>query len=111
MPQIIRKGLIYSRSELVSKGLHFIVPDIVYRRFEDVIGTDIKIDCDDSPETLTVHTYGLTDAPAHGQMRELQPMRQLKISLKEFSSRFINGPNLPAASELDDAVRNTLGCT
>ena len=31
IPQIIRKGLIYSRSDLVKSGLYFVVPDIVYR--------------------------------------------------------------------------------
>lgn len=110
MPQLIRKGLIYSRSEMVKKGLYFIVPDIVYRRFEEVIGKDIKTDCDDSPETMTVHTYGLSDAPGPGKMRTLCPIRQHKISLEEFSKRFINGPNLPAAIDLDNAVRSSLGC-
>ena len=33
IPQIIRKGLVYSRSSMVKKGVYFIVPDIVYRKF------------------------------------------------------------------------------
>lgn len=41
MPQIIRKSLVYSKSALVSKGLFFIVPEPVYQRFEEIIGSDI----------------------------------------------------------------------
>lgn len=37
IPQIIRKSLIYSRSSFVNSGLYFIVPDIVYKKFEDII--------------------------------------------------------------------------
>ena len=43
IPQIIRKSLIYSRSSFVNSGLYFIVPDIVYKKFEDIIGSDIPL--------------------------------------------------------------------
>ena len=41
IPQLIRKGVVYSRSCMVRKGLYFILPEIVYGKFEDVVGTDI----------------------------------------------------------------------
>ncbi|MBO8589981.1 restriction endonuclease, partial [Staphylococcus aureus] len=43
IPQIIRKGVVYSRSNYVKKGLYFILPEIVYNKFEDVIGADIPL--------------------------------------------------------------------
>ncbi|CAH1044724.1 hypothetical protein HPTD01_3202 [Halomonas sp. TD01] len=32
IPQLIRKGVVYSNSKLVPSGLYFIVPDIVYKK-------------------------------------------------------------------------------
>jgi hypothetical protein len=36
IPQLIRKGVMYSRSKYVKSGLYFIIPDEVYKRFEDI---------------------------------------------------------------------------
>ena len=61
IPQLIRKGLIYAKSDLVSHGLYFVLPDIVYRKFEDVIGKDIPLVNRKASDVLTVHTYSLSD--------------------------------------------------
>jgi len=42
-------------------------------------------------------------------MRSIEPVRQLRFKMQEFSNRFISGPTLPTAIELDNAVRNVLG--
>ena len=110
IPQIIRKGLVYSRSTLVQHGLYFIVPEVVYQKFEGVIGADIKADHADGPGTLTVHTYGLSSAGPHGAMRHLVRNRCLKLSLDDFAQRFVDGPNLPPSADLDNVVRTSLGC-
>ncbi|MCB1807752.1 MAG: restriction endonuclease [Candidatus Competibacteraceae bacterium] len=109
IPQLIRKGVVYSRSSLVKKGLYFVLPDIVYQKFEDIIGTDIPLTEHASHETLTVHTYALGADVPHGQQRDIVPVRQLRFALDEFANRFISGPNLPQGQELDDAVRRVLG--
>ncbi|VAV86759.1 hypothetical protein MNBD_ALPHA02-805, partial [hydrothermal vent metagenome] len=109
IPQLIRKGVTYSRSNLVKKGLYFILPDIVYQKFEDVIGNDIPLTNKASHETITVYTYKLGDPVPHGQQRELVEVRKLRFELEEFSNRFISGPNLPQGEELDNATRNILG--
>ena len=57
IPQLIRKGLIYSRSKLVRSGLYFIVPEIVYQKFENIIGEDIPLVSEKAPDVITVHTY------------------------------------------------------
>jgi hypothetical protein len=111
IPQLIRKGVIYSRSKLVRKGLYFIVPEIVYNKFEDVIGSDIPIVQNASNETLTVFTYSLGDNVATGQHRELVQVRKMRFTLEEFSGRFISGPNLPSGDELDEAIKRVLGAT
>jgi hypothetical protein len=109
IPQIIRKGLIYSRSTLVQSGLYFIVPEIVYQKFEDIIGADIPTVDYKAANVLTVHTYALSPPVAHGAQRSLQIVRELRFTLDEFSERFIGGANLPTGADLDQAVRRVLG--
>jgi len=109
IPQLIRKGLIYAKSDLVSHGLYFVLPDIVYRKFEDVIGKDIPLVNRKASDVLTVHTYSLSDNVEHGQQRHLVVEREIRFELEEFSKRFISGVNLPTGEELDNAVRKVLG--
>ncbi len=110
IPQIIRKGVVYSSSEMVKAGLYFVLPEVVYRKFEEIIGADIPTIEDTGPNVLTIHTYDLSAPTGHGQQRTLVLNRQLRVSLDEFAQRFISGPNLPTGEELDDAVKRVLGC-
>ena len=109
IPQLIQKGLIYSRSSLVKHGLYFILPDIVYQKFEDVIGRDIRKKRASANDILTVHTYGLSPEALPGEQRDLILKRNLRFTLSEFSKRFISEPHLPSGVDLDDAVRRVLG--
>jgi len=95
IPQLIRKGVIYSRSKLVKKGLYFVLPEVVYNKFEGVIGSDIPTVDNASHETLTVFTYALGEPVLSGEQRELISVRRLRFTLDEFSNRFISGANLP----------------
>lgn len=111
IPQIIRKGVVYSSSAFVRSGLYFIVPEVVYQKFEDIIGADIPLVDDKGSKILTIHTYALSEPPpAHGFQRHLVPVRQFRVSLDEFAQRFISGPNLPTGELLDEAVKRVLGC-
>lgn len=109
IPQLIRKGLIYSRSNMVASGLYFVVPEIVYKKFEEVIGADIPLVHEKAPDVLTVHTYSLSEPVAHGQQRHIIVEREIRFELEEFSRRFITGANLPSGDDLDNAVRRVLG--
>lgn len=109
IPQIIQKSLVYSQSKLVKSGLYFIVPEIVYKKFEDVLGTDIPLVAKSAPNIITVHTYGLENQVPEGQIRKVSLIRKLKFTMEDFSHRFISGPNLPKATELDTAIRKALG--
>ena len=109
IPQIIRKGLVYSRSTLVTHGLFFIAPDIVYQKFEDVIGADIPKTEVTARDTISVHTYGLGPEVGAGKQRSLQLVREVRFKMDDFANRFITGPNLPSGEVLDKAVKSVLG--
>lgn len=109
IPQIIRKGIIYSRSDLVKHGLYFVVPDIVYCKFEQIIGHDIPLLLEGGKDVLTIHTYELSPVTHYGEQRTLVLKRNIRFSLEEFSQRFISGPDLPSGLQLDAAVKRVLG--
>lgn len=109
IPQLIRKSVVYGGSKLVKNGLYFIVPDIVYQKFEDVIGADIPLSDRRGKDIMTVHTYELGDPVPHGQQRNLRQVRRLRFKTKDFADRFIAGPNLPSGDDIDTAVRRVLG--
>jgi len=109
IPQIIRKGLIYTKSQLTPSGMYFILPDTVYQKFEEVIGADIPLLKDAGSGVLTVMTYSLGSKPKSGEIRSLDLRRHIRFSLEEFSQRFISGANLPSGEDLDDIVRSNLG--
>ena len=109
IPQIIRKSLIYSMSNKVKSGLYFIVPEIVYQKFESVIGSDIPLVNQKSPDTITVHTYALGNVVEEGNIRTIKSVRKIRFKLQDFANRFISGPNLPSALELDTAIKTALG--
>ncbi len=108
IPQLIRKGIVYSRSALVKKGLYFIVPDIVYRKFEDIIGDIPKLNKPKN-NTITVFTYQLGKKAKHGQQRKIKPVRTIRFFTTDFANSFIQGTNLPSGDTLDNAVSRVLG--
>lgn len=110
MPQIIRKSLVYSKSHLVRNGLYFIVPEPVYQRFEEIIGSDIPAEKKSGKDIITVYTYDLGGAAKRGTTRSLVLNRTVRFKLDEFSARFITGPNLPSGDALDNKVRSILAC-
>lgn len=104
IPQLIRKGLLYSRSNLVSNGLYFVLPDSVYQKFEEILGSDIPHQDSPGRSNLSVHTYSLSEGCAKGERRTLVPNRTLRFALSDFKERFISGSELPSGEELDEAV-------
>jgi hypothetical protein len=108
IPQLIRKGAVFSKSQLCTKGLHFALPEIVYQKFEAVVGC--LSECTRmAKDTLTVHTYTLGSTVPHGEVRGLKHVRSCRFQLSDFAAGFITGPNLPSGQELDDAIRRVLG--
>jgi hypothetical protein len=109
IPQLIRKGLIFSRSEKVDYGLSFVLPEEVFLHFEDILGTDFTVPERMGADVLTVYTYQLGAQGAAGTIRPLVPKRKLHLMLTEFAERFVSGPNLPTGAALDGAVAGAMG--
>jgi len=107
IPQLIRKGLIYSKSKFVKKGLYFILPDIVYSKFEDQVGS-LPVQSTASNDTMTVFTYALGPVVPHGSQRPLVPVRTLRFLMDDFAKQFIAGPNLPSGVDLDNQIKHIL---
>lgn len=108
IPQLIRKGTVFRKSNVCTKGLHFVLPELVYQRFEQVVG-DLNTASEMAAGVLTVHTYALGSSVPNGQIRPLSRIRMERFTLEEFAEGFITGPNLPSGTALDAAVRRVLG--
>jgi hypothetical protein len=108
IPQLISKGVVYSRSSMVARGLSFILPELVFQRFEKVLGTGFKKPEKITAETLTIYTYELGAFDGKSP-RPLELKRRIHVSLEEFSDRFIAGANLPDSRELDSAIAQAIG--
>lgn len=108
IPQLIRKGLIYSRSSKVTHGLSFVLPEVVFQRFEQILGTDFDVPLHTGADVLSVYTYVLGDFDGT-LIRPLALKRHIRITLAEFSERFVSGSNLPDGNVLDQAVAGALG--
>ncbi len=109
IPQLIRKGQVYSRSALVKSGIYFIVPEIVFQKFEQILGKDIPPVSEKAPNVMTVYTYALGSGTRQGSIRKLVLVRALRFTLESFIDRFVGGANLPPPEELDNAIRRALG--
>jgi hypothetical protein len=106
IPQIIRKGRIYSDSKLALKGMYFIVPDVVFSRFENIVG-DIKQLDEPGKGVLSVFTYSLGPEVGFGKMKRIYRNRIIRVSLEEFALNFIVGGQ-GLGSALDQAVKEQI---
>jgi hypothetical protein len=89
--------------------LSFILPDEVFKRFEQVLGSGFAVPTEMSNSVLTIYTYQLGDDAGAGVIRPLVHCRTIQVTLSEFSERFVTGPNLPTGSTLDSAVSVAVG--
>jgi len=110
IPQLIRKGLVYSKSNLVKSGIYFIVPDEVYKKFEELLG-DIALIESPAQDSISVYTYALGEPVAHGNIRDLVMVRSFRFYLDDFVRRFISGATLPSGEDLDNSIRRILDVT
>lgn len=106
IPQIIRKGNVYNRLDRCA-GFFFILPDIVYKKFEEILG-DLEHAEKPSNEVLSVLTYGLATQPEPSLMRELVLKREVHVSLSSVKEAFSHNSSDNAPELLDEALRNLL---
>lgn len=106
IPQIIRKGNIYRRMERCI-GFYFLLPDTVYKKFEEVIG-DIKKADGPSRTNLSVLTFKLGTPVSPGKQRELVLVRRVHYPLAEIAAAFIGNSTANAPEKLDETLRSLL---
>jgi hypothetical protein len=107
IPQLIRKGKVYTDSVLNTKGLYFVVPEEVFLKFESIIGPTQSISKADK-NVLSIFTYTLGPEVMPGKQRTIIQRRVSRCNLDEFASNFIAGPRIPGSaidSVLNDRVK------
>lgn len=106
IPQIIRKGNVYTKIKRCA-GFYFILPDMVYQKFEEVIG-DITLKKAPARNNLSVITFNLGSNVPHGSIRSLNLVREVHYSLSDVAIAFIGNSSENAPDQLDDALRRIL---
>jgi len=103
IPQLILKGPALKSSALCKKGLFFVLPDEVYKRFEH-LAPDIPQQSAPANNTVTVYTWGLGDRVAHGDRRELVRVRHLIYKLDDLILAFTDRSASTAGVQIDRQV-------
>lgn len=107
IPQLLFKAAVTTTSTLCKKGLYFIVPELVFRKFEEVLGEVPLVDAADNG-VISVFTYELGTKVPFGQMRGLAPVRTARMRLTDLQAAFTSGDQLPSGSVLDTKVLEVL---
>jgi len=106
IPQIIRKGNIYRGIERCV-GFYFIAPEVVYQKFEEVIGDLPKLD-GPAKDRLSIKTYSISDQVADGNIRDICPVRTVHLDALEVAQAFITNVDESAADLLDKRMSSIL---
>jgi hypothetical protein len=106
IPQLIRKGNIYAQSPRC-RGFFFLTPEVVYRKFERVLG-NITTSATIDRANLTVVTFSLDEPSEAGIQRALLMQRQVSYKLSDVVHAFTTYIPAGAAESLDLALRGIL---
>ncbi len=107
IPQLILKGAVASTSELCKSGIYFVVPERVYRQFENLVG-EVQAVTRPGPGVLTIMTYELGPFVPFGAIRTLMQKRIVRMLSTDFATAFASGRQLPLGSQLDLKVQSIL---
>jgi hypothetical protein len=106
IPQIIRKGNLYSRVPR-ARGFFFLTPDLVFQRFEGVLGTVAPANAP-SRDTLSIITFELRGRTTPGSVRALAVKRRLHFRLSDVAAAFVSHVADEGPSELDRSLMSIL---
>jgi hypothetical protein len=107
IPQLIRKGNV-AASAPRCRGLFFVIPDIVYRKFEEVVGAIEALEAS-GRYNLTVMTYNLGLERHSGQIRPLRHVRTVHYDLENVAASFVAKKDPNVGIRLDRFVAELLG--
>lgn len=99
IPQIIRKGNIYRESKRCV-GFYFILPEVVYKKFEEVIGPLPSLG-GPANDRLSIKTFSLAPQKQAGQPRDICPVRTVHLDLLAVAQAFITNVDKGASGRLD----------
>lgn len=106
IPQIIRKGNIYRESSRCV-GFYFIVPEIVYQKFEKVIGNLPELK-GPAKDRLSIKTYSLGPVTNDGVPRDIYHVRTLHYDLIAVAQAFITNVDKSSSSILDQRLKSII---
>lgn len=107
IPQLIRKGNIYKELD-ECLGVFFLVPETVYKKFEEVLGEVENREDGPSRERLSVLTVKLGSLVSAGNQREVEEVRYLHYDLADIVSAFVNRTDTTGAKALRKKLQNIL---
>jgi hypothetical protein len=106
IPQIIRKGNVYAATDRCL-GFFFILPDLVYEKFEGVLG-NIPAQPAPSKDRLSVLTYVFDKTQVPGQSRRLNLHRTKHHSLADIAFAFTTHSDAGTSKALDEFLKYVL---
>ena len=106
IPQIIRKGNIYRMSDRCA-GFYFVVPEVVYRKFEEVIGPLPELD-GPANDRISIKTYSFGPVTPDGESRDICPVRTVHFDLLDVARAFITNVDEDAPTRLDQRLRGII---
>ena len=84
--------------------MYFVLPELVYRRFERLVGKPPEQN-NAASGVMTVMTYALGKEVPHGNIRKLTHVRTVRTLVKDFASAFGSGGQLlPLGAVLDEKI-------
>ncbi len=102
IPQLIRKGNIY-KNDIRCKGFYFILPEVVYERFENILGY-IKEQEGSNRNNITIATVSLESSPSEGTPRKIKFNRFITYSIESIKEAFGSWQSSGANSLLNEIL-------
>lgn len=106
IPQLIRKGNIYKDCKRC-RGFFFIIPEVVYERFQDVLGTLEEME-GISPRGITIVTVSLSCNAKEGTSREIKTEQKGTYTIDSIKEAFSSMKGSGAHEVLNETLLTIL---
>jgi hypothetical protein len=103
IPQLIRKGNVMLHAPRCL-GLYFVLPDAVFKKFEEILPSLNRQQSRPKKGSLTVHTYVLGKLPMPGEIRPISLCRTSHFKLEDVALAFIAPSEPQLGAEVDRQV-------
>ena len=107
IPQLMSKGNVFRRESLCKKGLFFICPEPVYRRFMGRMGTKLS-EFPFGSGSLTFRYYQLASTVTPGQIRPLEFKGTFTTTVENLRDAFNSTLSLPSMGVMSETIQKAL---